>query len=86
MKPETKIADLTVGQFTELINGLLGRAPEEDRYVYGLQGLADLFDVSLSSAKRIKASGLLDRAIRQQGRTIVVDARLAMSLWFHRKH
>lgn len=81
MKPETKIADLTVGQFSELVRQLIGTAAPQ-KYVYGLQGLADLFGVSLSSAKRIKSSGILRRAIHQQGRTTVVDADLAMRLWF----
>ncbi len=49
-------------------------------YVYGLQGIADLFGCSKSSAARIKKSGILNTAISQVGRLIVTDADLALDL------
>ena len=49
-------------------------------YVYGLSGLSKLFGCSVSTAQRIKSSGILDSAIVQHGRLIVVDADLALEL------
>ena len=49
-------------------------------YVYGLQGICDLFGCSTSTASRIKKSGVIDAAISQVGNTIVVDADLALEL------
>ena len=49
-------------------------------YVYGLQGLCDLFGCSIATASRIKRSGVIDAAISQVGNTIVVDADLAIDL------
>jgi hypothetical protein len=44
-------------------------------YVYGIQGICDLFGCSPATAARIKKSGAIDAAISQVGNTIVVDAK-----------
>lgn len=49
-------------------------------YVYGLAGIAQLLGCSITTANRIKKSGRIDKAIRQIGRKIIVDANLAMEL------
>lgn len=48
--------------------------------VYGLQGLCDLLGCSTSTAVRIKKSGVIDAAISQTGKIIVIDADLALDL------
>ena len=50
------------------------------KYVYGLKGLAQLFDCSISTANRIKKSGIIDKATKQIGRKIIVDAEYALEL------
>ena len=50
------------------------------RYVYGVQGIADTFGCSIPTANRIKASGVIDEAITQVGRKIIVDPELALRL------
>ena len=50
------------------------------KYVYGLAGIAYLFGCSIPTANRIKKSGRIDRAIKQIGRKIIVDAELALEL------
>ena len=62
-------------------------APEENNgvkvkkhYVYGLQGICDLFGCSKATASRIKNSGAIDEAISQVGKTVIVDADLAVDL------
>lgn len=75
---------LTVGEFLELINQTqvttTDNTPTEKRYVYGLAGIAQLFNCSMTTANRIKASGKINKAISQCGRIITVDADLALGL------
>ncbi len=47
---------------------------------YGIEGIARVFGCSVPTANRIKKSGVIDKAITQIGRKIVVDAELALSL------
>ena len=91
--PDTRIIDLTVAQLAEVIDGaveesLSRRTPSTDnrpRLVYGIKGIAQLLGISERQARYVKASGTISRAIRQQGRTIVTDADLALEL-FGRRH
>ncbi len=48
--------------------------------VYGIDGLARLLDVSISTACRIKKSGVIDDAITQIERTIIIHTDKALSL------
>ena len=58
------------------------KAPEQTkRLVYGISGIAQLFNCSMTTANRIKASGRIDDAITQHGRIIVVDADKALVLF-----
>lgn len=50
------------------------------RYVYGIAGLAKLFQCSHVTAQRIKSSGVIDDAVSQIGGVIVVDADYALDL------
>lgn len=52
----------------------------EKKYVYGIRGIANLFNCSPATASRIKKSGVIDEAISQRNRTIIVDAELALQL------
>ena len=47
---------------------------------YGIEGIDRIFGCSVPTANRIKKSGIIDKAITQIGRKIVVDADLALSL------
>ncbi|NDW11958.1 DUF3853 family protein [Bacteroides sp. 214] len=75
---------LTVGEFLELMNQTpivaTDNTPKEKRLVYGISGIAQLFNCSMTTANRIKSSGRIDRAISQHGRMITVDAELALEL------
>lgn len=88
-KSETLVVQLTREQLVDAIREAVGLGLREDdnvnskvkkHYVYGLQGIADLLGASKSTAARIKASGVLDPAISQQGKIIVCDADLAIDL------
>lgn len=47
---------------------------------YGIKGIAETFGCSIPTANRIKKSGIIDDAISQIGRKIVIDAELALKL------
>ena len=53
---------------------------EEKWYVYGLDGLARLFNCSKTTAWRIKKSKKIDAAVTEIGKKIIVDARMALAL------
>lgn len=50
------------------------------KYIYGLAGIQQLLSCSLSTAYRIKKSGVINSAISQVGRIMVIDAELAIDL------
>lgn len=86
---DTPIWQLTVQEFLELQQEALKpqtviQQPEK-RLVHGLEGIAQLFGCSRTTASEIKKSGVIDDAITQVGRTIVVDADLALQLAKKRK-
>ena len=88
--PETRIIDLTVGQLMDLIAKaqapVVEKKPEQTkRLVYGISGIAQLFNCSMTTANRIKASGRIEDAITQHGRIIVVDADKALLLFNNSK-
>ena len=55
--------------------------PKVPKYVYGIKGLAQLLGCSTSTAERLKRSGVLDGAIMQRNRSIMVDAQRALALF-----
>lgn len=80
----TPIWKLTVGELIEVINHITPQPEilkEERKLVYGIDGIAELFGCSKSTAQRIKNSGKIRKAITQVGRKIVVDADLALKLY-----
>ena len=82
MSSTTYIADLTCDELQQLIRRTVVEALQQQApFVTGYDGLCELFGCSLSTAKRIKASGAIKDAIRQQGRTFVVNAPLAVQLY-----
>ena len=52
----------------------------ERKLVYGINGLAELLCCSISTANRIKSSHIIDPAVSQVNRTIVIDAQKALEL------
>ena len=87
----TPVAILTVGQQKKLFQGwvkeLLGvqdiTTPSEQlnkRYVYGIAGIASLFNCSYVTAFNLK-NGILKPAVFQQGRKIICDAGMAMEIF-----
>ena len=50
------------------------------KLAYGIKGIAETFGCSIPTANRIKKSGVIDKAISQVGRKIVLDVELALEL------
>lgn len=81
-----RIIDLTTGELLDLIaeaiapKVVIDTTQENKRYVYGLAGIAELFNCSKTTANRIKQSGKIDKAITQIGNLIIVDADKAIEL------
>lgn len=85
---------MTVGDLMDLFKSMQGEShtPESPqssplpptmegkRLAYGISGIAQLFNCSMTTANRIKGSGIIDKAIAQYRHTIVVDADLALQL------
>lgn len=86
---DTPIILLTTGQLKTLLLNTDQAHIEQDtlkRYVYGLNGIALLFNCSRVTANKIKQSGKINAAIKQIGRKIIVDADLAIELMNTREH
>lgn len=79
---------MTASEFAEVLCDVMQRMSSNKgeefkpskRLVYGIAGIAQLFNCSMTTANRIKASGKIDKAISQTGRMIAVDADLALQL------
>lgn len=82
---------LTVQELLDILAPLISRQQstqpvsseqtnDNKRYVYGLAGLAGLLGCSIVTANRIKKSGVINKAISQVGRKIIIDADLALEL------
>ena len=82
----TPLSALTVGDLYEILATADRMRTVQPSFARGLQGLANTLGVSVSTAKRIKASGLLAPAISQMGGVILTDTRLALELWSKLSH
>lgn len=88
MDNNTPIWQLTVGEFTTLVNQLLSQNNQSTtdvpvkRYEYGLDGLAKVLGCGKTRACQLKNSGKL-RGISQLGRTIVVDVEECIKSFNH---
>lgn len=80
ISPDRIMATLTVGEFLQLLGGLLDPHSSQPAYVYGIDGISQLFGVSRRTANIYKKT-FLQPAIVQQGRKIVVDVEMARALF-----
>lgn len=75
--PRTPIWQLTVEEFLQVSKSV----SVEKKYEYGLKGLAKILGCSVSKASEVKSSGLLDKAIIQNGNIIIIDKEMALALF-----
>ena len=74
---KTPIWQLTVEEFLQVAKNL----DAEKKYEFGLKGIAKILGCSLSKASEIKSSGILDKAITQNGNIIIVEREMAIKLF-----
>ena len=74
---KTPICFLTVEELLQVSKGFNA----ENKYEYGLKGLAKILGCSLSKASEIKSSGILKEAIIQNGQIIIIDKEKALQLF-----
>ncbi len=79
---------LTAEEFFKLTEKFLeDKLPQQEseekrkRYVYGIAGIAEIFNCSQTTAQKIKNSGKIDESISQVGRKIIVDVDKAIELF-----
>lgn len=86
---ETLVVQMTAGQLADFLKtSVFHTSPETvpesvdlpRRYVYGLKGIMQLFNVSNVTAQRYK-NGIIKDAVKQCGRKIIVDADKALELF-----
>lgn len=85
---EKPIFSLTGAEFILLQRSLFNNLEENKndtlndtrKYAYGIRGISKIFDCSVSTANRIKKSGVIDEAIIQNGRKIIIDVDQALEL------
>ena len=84
---------LTVEEFVQLLDERINAALKSEgtkktlpsgNYVYGLRGIEQLFGVSHKTAQYYK-DHIINEAVMQNGRKIVVDADLALQLFNERR-
>lgn len=85
----TLLSTLTVGDLREILRGLQSGESQEvvkptGRLVYGLRGIQDLFHCSHKQAQYYK-DHVIQEAVSQNGRKIVVDADHALQLFNERR-
>lgn len=89
----TPFAQLTIGEFWELYEQRYGvkplssqnnAQPSHGRLVFGLDGIRGLFNCSHKQAQYYK-DNVIQEAVSQNGRKIVVDADLALKLFNERR-
>ncbi len=77
INPKTPIWKLTVEEFLEVSRDLdFGK-----KYEFGLKGLSKILGCSISKASEIKSSGILDEAIVQNGKIIIIDKEKVLELF-----
>ena len=87
----TPLVMVTLGQLCEFLQGqqaLQAQQPQQmqggKRFVYGIKGIRNLFNVSHTTAQRYKNT-ILAEAVSQQGKKIIVDVEKAVQLFSEHK-
>jgi hypothetical protein len=89
MTTNTPIWQLTVGELTDLLRQIVVPAEPEivvrldsdERYVYGIKGIAKLLGCSRVQVHEYRRQGWIEPAIKQYGRKIMCDKDLALKLF-----
>lgn len=84
---EKRLLDMTGEELTQVIREAIGAKsepvsgqpletyPEVPPFITGVKGIADMLGISASTINRMKADGVLDDAVLQNGKTVIFDTR-----------
>lgn len=86
---EKRLLDMTGEELTQVIREAIGAKsepalapkqfletyPEVPPFITGVKGIADMLGISTSTINRMKADGVLDDAVLQNGKTVIFDTR-----------
>lgn len=86
---EKRLLDMTGEELTQVIREAIGEKsepalapkqfletyPEVPPFITGVKGIADMLGISTSTINRMKANGVLDDAVLQNGKTVIFDTR-----------
>lgn len=84
-----RLLDMTGEELTQVIREAIGAKsepalapkqfletyPEVPPFITGVKGIADMLGISTSTINRMKADGVLDDAVLQNGKTVIFDTR-----------
>ena len=82
----TPIWHLTVAEFRNLMKEATAQEPRSvpvennEEYIYGIAGLAELLKCSRTTAQKLKSSGRIDKAITQVGRQIIINKKTVLNI------
>jgi hypothetical protein len=88
----TPVWQLTTGELLDFLSDYI--SPEQpakttsnynDKYVYGIAGIAKLLGVSKTMVCAYRKKGWIEPAIKQMGRKIVCNAQIALDLFGKQK-
>lgn len=90
MNAQTRLIDMTLGDLLDVLAEREARLKADiaensreklPQFVYGIEGIAQIYNCSKSTAQRIKNSGKIAEAIKQYNRTIIINVDKALSLY-----
>lgn len=64
-----------------LVQQVLDAQKSETEYAYGLKGICKIFGCGINKASEIKQSGIIDEAIMQCGRKMMIDIKKAIACY-----
>jgi len=77
------IFQMTGREFIETIRTAISKEDKQEiEWVYGMRGIAKLFNCGLTKAQEIKNSGIIDAAIMNSGKQMKIDSKKAIELYF----
>ena len=87
LSEDTRIIDLKVGELQRIIADEVAKfqiqgnhSSDGDGWCRGLQEFADFIGCSLCTANHIKSSGVIDEAVVQFGRIVLINKSKALEL------
>ena len=87
----TPLWQMTAGELVDLVIKTIKQEDQQSNpgelkqgdingFVYGITGIAEIFNCSKSTAQKIKNSGVINKAISQNDRKMTINVEMALKL------